>query len=288
MKVKLFYILLTVISAFIIFNGCQQNEITPTSGNLVAGVDEGVYPIIFKEKIVFDTLYKKANIHLKKLTPFEGIAGILNGDYKLFISTRGLNSKQQNFVDSNKIELRTFKFCYDALAVIAPKNSTLNNIRIDELQNLLLGKTSNYKVVIPQTNSGTYQYIMESILKDQPPRNVELVPNDSAVFAKVVGSDNKIGLLSFNTVQDSSKIKFIKVGDFTQEKVDDVYYEPHPGLVIKDYYPFKQTVYVFLNEKGITVASGFATFLTSYEGQKIALSQNLAPAAVPVKINENQ
>ncbi len=288
MKVKLFYILLTFISVFIILNGCQQNEITPTSGDLIAGVDEGVYPIIYKEKIVFDTLYKKANIHLKKLTPFEGIAGILNGDYKIFISTRGLNSKQQNFVDSNKIDFRTFNFCYDALAVIVPKNSSLNNIRIDELQNLLIGKTNDYSVVIPQTNSGTYQYIMESILKDQPPKNVELVPNDSAVYAKVVNSNNKIGLLSFNTVQDSSKIKFLKVGDFNQNKVDDVYYEPHPGLVIKDYYPFKQTVYVFLNEKGITVASGFATFLTSYEGQKIALSQNLAPAAVPVKINENQ
>jgi len=288
MKTKFLHITASLFIIFTIFYGCQQNDITPTSGNLVAGVDEGIYPVIVKEKAAFDSLYKKSKIELKKLNPFEGIAGVLNGNYKVFISTMGLNSKQQNFIDSSKIDFRIFKFCYDAVAVIVPKNSSLQNIRIDELQNLLLGKTNNYKVVIPQTNTGTYQFILESILKGQAPKNADIVLTDSAVLAKVKNSSDLIGLLSFNTVQDSSKIKFLKVGEFDQNKVDDTYYEPHPGLVLKDYYPFKHTVYVFLSEKGITVASGFTTFLTSYEGQKIALSQNLAPAAVPVKINENQ
>ncbi len=288
MKTKFLHIAPLLLFIFTIFFGCQQNNITPTSGNLTAGVDEGIYHVVYKEKIAFDSLYKNSKIQLKKLNPYEGIAGVLNGNYKVFISTMGLNSKQQDFIDSNKIDFRIFKFCYDAVAVIAPKNSSLQNIRIDELQNLLLGKANNFRVVMPQTNTGTYQYVLENILKGQVPKNADIVPTDSAVFEKIKSGSDLIGLLSFNTVQDSSKIKFLKVGEFDQSKLDDSYYEPHPGLVLKDYYPFKQTVYVFLSEKGITVASGFTTFLTSYEGQKIALSQNLAPAAVPVKINENQ
>ncbi|MHB1686640.1 MAG: PstS family phosphate ABC transporter substrate-binding protein [Ignavibacteriaceae bacterium] len=288
MKVKLLYITAAFLLSLIFLFGCQEPQVTPTKGYLLAAVDEAVYPVINKEKAAFDSLYKNSKIDLKKVTPFEGIAGVLNNDYKMFVSTMGLNEKQQNFVSNNKIGIETFKFCYDAVAVIAPKNSSIQNIRIDEIQSLLLGKTSDYKIVIPQTNTGTYQYISDTILKGQTPKNVEVVPTDSAVFARVKDSNDKIGLLSFNTVQDSSKIKFLKVGEFNQNKLDDNYYEPHPGLVLKDYYPFKQTVYIFLNEKGRSVASGFTTFLTSYEGQKIALGQNLAPAAVPVKINENQ
>lgn len=288
MKVSLFYIAIVFIYTIVFIAGCQEPQVTPTKGYLNAAVDEAVYPVVIKESVVFDTLYKTAKIDLKKVTPFDGIAGILNGNYKMLVSTMGLNQKQQDFVNNNKIGLNIFKFCYNAIAVIAPKNSSIQNIRIDEIQSLLLGSSNNIRIVIPQTNTGTYQYILEKILNGKAPKNVEVVPSDSAVFAVVKNSTDKIGLLSFNTVQDSSEIKFLKVGEFNQNKLDDNYYEPHPGLVYKDYYPFKETVYIYLNEKGRSVASGFTTFLTSYLGQKIALGQNLAPAAVPVKINQNQ
>ncbi|HUX60515.1 MAG TPA: substrate-binding domain-containing protein [Ignavibacteriaceae bacterium] len=288
MKVSLFYIAIVFFSTIVFITGCQEPQVTPTKGYLNAAVDEAVYPVVIKESVVFDSLYKTAKIDLKKVTPFDGIAGILNGNYKMFVSTMGLNQKQQDFVNNNKIGLNIFKFCYNAIAVIAPKNSSIQNIRIDEIQSLLLGSSNNVRIVIPQTNTGTYQYILEKILNGKAPKNVEVVPSDSAVFAVVKNSTDKIGLLSFNIVQDSSEIKFLKVGEFNQNKLDDNYYEPHPGLVYKDYYPFKETVYIYLNEKGRSVASGFTTFLTSYLGQKIALGQNLAPAAVPVKINQNQ
>ncbi len=288
MKVSLFYIAIVFFYTIVFITGCQEPQVTPTKGYLNAAVDEAVYPVVIKESVVFDTLYKTAKIDLKKVTPFDGIAGILNGNYKMLVSTMGLNQKQQDFVNNNKIGLNIFKFCYNAIAVIAPKNSSIQNIRIDEIQSLLLGSSNNIRIVIPQTNTGTYQYILDKILNGKAPKNVEVVPSDSAVFAVVKNSTDKIGLLSFNTVQDSSDIKFLKVGEFNQNKLDDNYYEPHPGLVYKDYYPFKETVYIYLNEKGRSVASGFTTFLTSYLGQKIALGQNLAPAAVPVKINQNQ
>ena len=288
MKVSLFYIAIVFFYTIVFIAGCQEPQVTPTKGYLNAAVDEAVYPVVIKESVVFDTLYKTAKIDLKKVTPFDGIAGILNGNYKMLVSTMGLNQKQQDFVNNNKIGLNIFKFCYNAIAVIAPKNSSIQNIRIDEIQSLLLGSSNNIRIVIPQTNTGTYQYILDKILNGKAPKNVEVVPSDSAVFAVVKNSTDKIGLLSFNTVQDSSEIKFLKVGEFNQNKLDDNYYEPHPGLVYKDYYPFKETVYIYLNEKGRSVASGFTTFLTSYLGQKIALGQNLAPAAVPVKINQNQ
>jgi hypothetical protein len=169
----------------------------------------------------------------------------------------------------------------------------MDKIRVDEIKDALLGRDLHYNFVLPQSSSGTYQYIKEDILEGQEPKNAEYALNDSEVVKKVLKSSNLIGIISFNTIQDSSKIRFIQVGQLQKalgegenKDINVDYFIPHPGYVLKDYYPLKQMVYIYLYDIGIGPASGFTTFLTSYEGQKIALGQNLAPAAVPVKIND--
>ena len=100
---------------------------------------------------------------------------------------------------------------------------------------------------------------------------------------KIEKSNSLIGIVSFNTIQDSSKIKFIQVGQIQKtlgegenKNINVDYFIPHPGYVLKNYYPLKQMVYIYLFDVNIGPASGFATFLTSYEGQKIALGRKLS------------
>jgi hypothetical protein len=45
-------------------------------------------------------------------------------------------------------------------------------------------------------------------------------------------------------------------------------------------YPLSRLLLVYVNEINVGLASGFASFLTGNDGQKIALSNNLGPAAV--------
>ena len=277
------------------YAGCQQSNVTPTKGDVIVDVDRAVFPIIQKEKYVFDTLYTQAKVKLNKVDPLQGMVDLLNNKVKMVISTQYFNQKESNFIDSTNLDIQRFKFCYNAIAIIGSKNNTTDNIRVDEIKDALLGKNKNFDFIIPDNTTSTYQYLKEELLNGKDPKNVQIVKNDSDVISKVEKFNDVLGIVSFNQVQDSSKIHFVQVGQIKNESNQTAnsglnvnYFTPHPGFVLKEYYPLKQTVYIFLHEFGMSPASGFTTFLTSYEGQKIALGQNLAPAAVPVKINESQ
>ena len=278
-----------------VYAGCQQSNVTPTKGDVIVDVDRAVFPIIQKEKYVFDTLYTQAKVKLNKVDPLQGMIDLLNNKVKMVISTQYFNQKESNFIDSTNLDIQRFKFCYNAIAIIGSKNNTTDNIRVDEIKDALLGKNKNFDFIIPDNTTSTYQYLKEELLNGKDPKNVQIVKNDSDVISKVEKFNDVLGIVSFNQVQDSSKIHFVQVGQIKNESNQTAnsglnvnYFTPHPGFVLKEYYPLKQTVYIFLHEFGMSPASGFTTFLTSYEGQKIALGQNLAPAAVPVKINESQ
>ena len=284
-----------LVLTFIILSGCQNqgNKMSPTIGYADVEVDPAVYPILIKEKKAFDSLYTKAKIKLKETAPLQGAVDLLNNKTKMLVSPRYFNSKELNFMHSQKLDVQIFKFCYEAIAVISSPQNNTDKIRVDEIRDALLGNSSRYSFIIPQNNTSTYEYIKDEILNGKDPKNAEIAPNDSSVLKKIEDNNYKLGIISFNIVQDSSKVKFIQVGkiqnnsDTTNTKGVSVdYFTPHPGYVYKKYYPLTQTVYIFLHEIDFSPASGFTTFLTSYEGQRIALNENLAPAAVPVKINQ--
>jgi phosphate transport system substrate-binding protein len=273
--------------------GCNESKVTPTKGSVTVEVDEAVLPVITNEIIAFDSLYKQVKIELKRTTPLEGMVNLLNNKSKMLVSTRYFSKKQSDFVDKQKLDIRVFKFCFNAVAVITSKKNSTDKIRVDEIKDALMGKDLHHTFVLPQNSSGTFQYIKEDVLEGQDPKNAIYASNDEEVVKKIIKSDNLIGIVSFNTIQDSSKIKFVEVGQLPStssqgdsKNVQVDYFSPHPGYVLKSYYPLKQIVYVYLYDTQLGPASGFTTFLTCYEGQKIALGENLAPAAVPVKIND--
>jgi len=277
----------------LLFAGCNESNVTPTKGNVTVEVDDAVFPVIKNEAIAFDSLYKNVKIELKKSSPIEGMVNLLNNKSKIFISTRYFNKKQSDFIDSQKLDVRIFKFCYNAVAIIGNKNNRTEQIRVDEIKDALMGKDLHYNFVLPQSSSGTFQFIKEDVLDGQDPKNVQYAKNDEEVVSKVLKNDNLLGIVSFNIIQDSSKINFLRVGQIQKTMNEDDsknpninYFIPHPGYVLKNYYPLRQMVYIYLFDITMTPASGFATFLTSYDGQRIALGENLAPAAVPVKIND--
>ncbi len=288
-------IFLFFLGSLFLLAGCRESKISPTKGTVQVEVDSSIAPILQKEAVVFDSLYKNAKLELKSVSPLKGMVNLLNNKVRMFVSPRYFNQKEHDFINKEKLNVKIFKFCYNTIAVIASPKNPIEKIRVDELKDMLTGKRKGIRIVLPQSSTYTYQYIKESVLNGKNPEAAEIVPSDEAVLKRIENSSNEIGMISFNIVQDSSKIKFVKLGelnhntDSTRIKSLEVnYFTPHPGFVLENYYPFKLTVYIYLNEIVMSPASGFTTFLTNYEGQKIALKENLAPAAVPVKINEPQ
>jgi ABC-type phosphate transport system substrate-binding protein len=264
--------------------GCSEPAETPTKGNLLVGVDESVYPLLQKEKDSFQSNYPESKIKLEKINLRDGIINFISGNYKMFISSRNFNKKELEFIENQKLYIRTFKFCFDGIAAITSKSSPLNKITFNELRDLFSGKLNGYTAVLPSANSGVCSFLRDSILSKLNNSNIKTENSEIDVINDIIKSKKEIGFVGLNSIRDSSEITMLKIGVHNNYSEID-YYQPHPGYFINNVYPLSRTIYIFLNETNLGLASGFTTYLTSYQGQKIVLSQNLAPAAVLVKLN---
>lgn len=269
----------------LILIGCQEEPSeSPTKGYLKCYVDESLYNVIKDEADLFMNLYPKTKIDLIPVKAREGIAAVLNNESEMFVSSRELNSEEKKYAQKTKSEIRLFKFCYDGIAVISNKKFVEEKINLLDLKNLLTGKSKKYKIIIPERNSGIFEYISSHLLSKNQLANVEIVNSESDVIKKVSTTNNSLGLVGLNTLKGITGIKVLKVGTNENNITSSVYYEPLAGYLINGSYPLARTTYIFLNEIGIGVASGFTTFLTSSEGQKVVMKNDLGPATVPVKL----
>lgn len=276
-----------MLAALIGFAGCKEPAETPVKGYLKAYSDESLFNVMNTESKNFTGVYKDSKIEVVPLTARDGIARILNNEIKFFVSSRDLNSEENNFASARKLGIRKFKFCYDAVAVVVSRNSNLDKIRVSDLAKILESKNTEYKIIIPQMNSGIYEYVKTVLLNGADPKNIEIVDSEFKVAEKVGLSKNFIGLTGINTLTDTAGIKILKVGSDLTSNQGESYFDPLAGYMINGDYPLARMSYIFLNEVGLGLASGFTTYLTSYDGQIILAKNNLGPASVPVKLKQS-
>ena len=137
---------------------------------------------------------------------------------------------------------------------------------------------------MPGQKTGIYEFVKDEYLDNQDPSGAVLLPGDAEIKAAVKKYPQSIGLTGFNLIKDTTEIRMIPVGLLNYQTKKIVYFKPHPAHFINGNYPLTREIYIFLDEDHFGVANGFTSFLTSTEGQKVVLTENLAPATVPVKI----
>ena len=278
-------ILLGIMFFLVTFGGClPQPQETPTKGYLKCYVDESLYNVVKDERDLFVDLYEDSKIDLIPVSAREGIAAVINGDAKMFVSSRNLNEEETGFIRKNKSGVKIFKFCYDGIAVIVNSNNGIEKMDVDELTELLLGTKKNISVIIPESNSGVYEFVKDELLKGKYPAGAEIAGTEKEVIDKVKKDKNSVGLVGLDLLKNESGVFVLEIGGGGQNLMGKKYIEPLPGYLVNGEYPLMRTTYIFLNEIGLHVASGFTTFLTSNEGQRVVMKNDLGPATVPVKL----
>lgn len=278
-------LLLTFLIALLVFAGCKEKELSPIKGSLKCYVDESLYNVVKAERDTFVVLYPNSKIELVPVKAREGIAAVLNGEATLFISSRTLNDEERTYYEKTKSDMRAFKFCYDAVVPIVRDDDSKEKVTLDEIKKILLGQTMGYKMFVPENNSGVYEYLKVNVLENKEPKNVLIVKSEEEVIGKVKATRKSLGFVGLNSLEKIEGVKILEVG-IMRSKDDILYYRPYVAYLVSQTYPLVRTTSILINEVGIGLASGFATFLTSYEGQKVVSKHNLGPATVPVKMVE--
>jgi len=278
-------ILLFLLIPILFFSfGCKERQLSPTKGSLKCYVDESLFKVVSAERDSFLVRYPQSKIELVAVKAREGIASILNGEAKLFVSSREMNDEEKAFLKKQKANVRDYKFCYDAVVPIVREDNPKENILIDEIKKILNGEERSFRVFVPEINSGVYEYLKVKLLDKQELKNVSIVKSEEETIERVKATKNGFGFVGLNALADVKGVKILEVGSKVRSDGEALYYKPYVAYLVTRSYPLVRTTSVMINDYGAGLAAGFLTYLTSFEGQKIVSQNNLGPATVPVKM----
>ncbi len=271
----------------VLFLSCQPEKTeTATKGKTTCYVDESLYPMVEALKDSFMAKYPETKIELSKLKAREGLVKVLNQEATMFICSRGLNDEEDSFLKKTKSPVQVVKFCYDAITVVVDADHPLARITTTQLKQLLLGSSTQYRIYIPDQNSGIFENLRVEFLEKKNPAGAYIVSTEEEVVKSVLKNKNAIGIVGLNVARKNDKLKIVRLGTDERYIEGGVYYEPAAGYLSNGEYPLIRTCYIFLNEIGILVGTGFTSFITSTEGQKIILAHDLGPATVPIRYKQ--
>lgn len=308
---------ISIIICIISIQSCDLDEIksVATSGEMKIVTDENVEPLMKDEVREFQRLNPEAKIVMSSGPTNNVITELLNRDTKFIVSTRALNQEEKSIAEKNKMEITEIPMAIDAIGFIVNTKNPVTRVTSDDLRKILNGETKSWidikaqdeeqnkeaksffnnsndkiKLFIQRKNSSTHDYLLDSILKQTQYSNEAVICSTTVqILESVRGNENAIGIVNMNWLTTGnhdtidSTVKPLRVSKIWENGKQDDYSEFHQGLIFNGKYPYRRTIYIITSEVGITLATGFITFLTKTDGQKIVLKNSLVPVNQPIR-----
>lgn len=292
-----------LIFILLVFIGCQSGDIkeTPTKGNLVIYSSETVAPLAKDLASRFEHIYTESNIDIRITSAREAAAYLLNDSTELIILNRTLNEDEEEFIRKKDLKVYNYEIAKGGYATIVNKRNPLDKIRISQLDSIFKGKIKKWEnlgwknssakiqIYIPGINSEIFDYINSRFQLDKIPENLFLLSSTDSIISIVNEKISAIALIGVNYYDTNyQNIKFLDMGVLETENdslgISGKYFSPAQAYIYKNYYPLIAPVLIYTNIKSVGLASGFISFATGVQGQKVVLNNKLVPSTMPVRI----
>jgi phosphate transport system substrate-binding protein len=267
-----------------------------TTGEISIAVEEGYRPFISSCVDVFDSIYRRAKINPIYMSEGEAVNAMIQDSIQVIIIGRQLTEKEMAYFQSRGFTPPTTPIAYDALGFILNRGNPDTVLTVQQIRDILTGKTTNWKEINPNStlgkvnlvfdhpSSGTLRYVRDSIIAGQElSTQAAALNNNEAVIDYVHKNKAAIGVIAANWISDTDDggvqkfLRDIKLVDVALE-TGKVGYGPLQAYLATGDYPFKRTVYI-INAQGRRsgLGTGFASYLAQ-DGQRIILKDGLLPA----------
>jgi len=280
----------------VLFLGCQQAEIeSPTSGYITIASSESIAPIIRKEAEEFQRLYQKAKITTTVSSSREVIMQLLRGDVKTVFIPRGLNEEEKKVAEEYNIRVDTYRLALDAVAIIVHPENPVGQLNLEEVGAIYRGKITNWREVkgrampiLPvalSRNTATSELVLKKAVKDTVfTRSTYVCPSSAQMLETVAQRQDAIGFVGLAWLSDRGsspqKVKVLEIAD----EGTSTFVAPYQAAIYRGDYPLQRSLYALTSERGLGLAAGFISFVTSAQGQKVVLDSGLVPVTMPVKL----
>jgi len=293
-------LILTTFSLFL-FSCAERDKTgkvldTITTGEIMIAVEEGYKPVIASCIDVFDSIYRTAKINPRYVSEGEAVNALIQDSVQVIIIGRKLTAKETEYFQSRGFTPPTTPIAFDALAIVLNPANFDTVLTVQQVQDILTGKTSSWKdintkstlgaiqLVFDNPLSGTLRYVRDSVIAGQElSKQASALKTNEDVIDYVGKNKSAIGIISANWISDTDDggvqqfMREIKIADVAKETGKEGY-GPYQAFLATGDYPFKRTIYIInAQARRNGLGAGFASYLAK-DGQRIMLKDGLLPA----------
>ncbi|HRP90238.1 MAG TPA: substrate-binding domain-containing protein [Edaphocola sp.] len=264
-----------------------------TSGKLTLAVDESFKPVMVQEVKVFDSSYPNTQFDTLFLPESEVMQQLFDGKAQMIITTRDISPEEKKRLEAKEIFVRSMAFAKDGIAVIVNNESEDKKMTTGMVSNILQGKFARkYQIIFDNKNGSIARYVSDSILKGASlSPDVFAVKNSDEVIDYVSKNKDAMGFIGMSQAFDpeastgyGSFKKNITVVPLTNDTMNK-FVLPYQAPIALKQYPYSRKIY-FISRIESNLATGFANFITSEQGQLIINKAKLVPLNVSLEIRD--
>jgi phosphate transport system substrate-binding protein len=203
-----------------------------------------------------------------------GISALINGTTDICMSSRAMKtpekSKLRDRYNTSGVEIPVAR---DGLSVYVHSSNPLNEITMDQLRDVFLGKITNWKelggpdnriiVYSRENSSGTYVFFKDNVLKgrDFTPR-AQTMPGTASVVNAVTKEKFGIG---YGGAAFAKGLKILKL----KKTADAAGISPDLQTVTSGEYPLARPLFFYVRNQPAGDIKTFVDWILSDEGQKV-------------------
>ena len=211
-----------------------------------------------------------------------GITAVINGTCDIATHSREWKQKELDLAWEKGVKPRFFVVAVDGLSIIVNEKNPLEKMTMPQVGSLYKGEIKNWKVVGGpdkavslygrQSNSGTYTFLQEHVLGNKNySLDVKEMNGNAQIIESVIQDEGGIGYVGVGYLFDQNgKIrKGIKVLNISKDASSEAFSPLEKQNIDSGKYPISRPLYEATNGKPSAAVTGFLTFETGPEGQKI-------------------
>ena len=276
-----------LICFFFVVSGCTKKD---AAGNAIQikGSDTEVN-LVQKLAEAFMKKFPEAAIAVTGGGSGTGIAALINGQTDIANSSRPFSKEEVERARDRGIDPRAVVFAVDALALIVNENLPVDSLTLEELAALFKGGITNWSAVggpdAPvslygrQSNSGTFMYFRETVLKGNYARSMKRMNGTAQIVEAVRQDRGAIGYVGVGYVVDRQKqvIPGIKIMPLRKDSGTPAVSPLSAENVKSGLYPVRRPLYQYTNGVPHGRLLEFIKFELSPEGQAMVALEGYYP-----------
>ncbi len=244
--------------------------------------------LIVRERDAFQALYPQASIEVRTGTSRDAVSELFAARCGAGVITRELAPEERAAAVKGGLELEGYRFARDALVAVVHPSNPVQNISLPKLRAVYAGEVREWSqlagarqgirpVIQPMESDVTAFFVEEVMGGDAIRARVLTEGSDSAVVASVLRDPQAIGYVTLAWAERGARP--LRLAPLTGL----AYTLPDAETVYGGKYPLCRFFNCYVRPGGPQLASGFVTFITSTDGQRIVHETGFVPTSVPVR-----